>query len=736
MIRHGIFVLALLFATLLSAAEVKTYDDGTTVWYYSAVTRDGVDGVQLALRPEFNASMEYTGEVVVPETIQGLPVIAIDQYAFKRCSATSITLPESVTYLSSHAFDYASSLETISLSPAIKTIGIYAFSNCPKLKSVELPRDLEKLGGSAFFQCTSLEEVTVHKSLTKGETGTFPYCKSLKRVYVDEDDDPIRVRKLLGVPSTVQVLRRSEVGKTVVRYTFSEDGAHLTALSIDAPFETLEVPSEVDGIPVVAIDDSFLEGCSQLKSLILPDSIVTIGKKAFAGCSSLESVRFSSALTTIGDYGFRNCGKLSGSHALPNVTALGSYCFELCGSLETLEVPKLTEIPYYGFRGCTSLESVALPEEIGSVGVSAFEDCTALRELRNVKSIKSVSMASFKNCSSLETPLVLRQSCAYILSEAFKGCSKIKEISLPAGVLELDIRAFENCSSLTTLYLSSSLRLIYESALNGCTNLKTIVVDPGTEDQIRGLLKRAGYDDATWTFRELEGGVNLGMWDYNWHSSECDEIEIAFKSAPEGEVVVPATLYGHKVVGIGDLGPLGSKISRLVLPESITSLSASAFTGCTALKEIVFLGRWPDMGTIFPEPKERFEGLPRDCIIRAPPQQLSWKSCVQKGWYGFQFEYLLRDETDIAYLKNKAVGNPKLNEWYCYVTGVSTTARTAEFEVMIDFDEEGLPQVSYQPDLGSRRAYTLWGSRDLKTWAKLDRESQDYRFYKVSVDLP
>lgn len=737
--RRGSLVLALLFAALHSAAEVRTYNDGTNVWYYSVVAQDGGNVVHLVNKnPGFTYSMDYQGEVVIPAEIEGMPVVAIDGDAFKSCGATSIYIPDSVTYLSSHAFQYVTQLETIRLSPNITEFGIYVFGNCYKLKSIELPLKLQKIGGSTFSQCSALEEVTIHNALKSGALSTFPYCGRLKRVYVDEEDDPVRVRTMLGIPATAQVMRKSEIGQNILRFTRFEDGAHLTALSIDAPFETLEIPEEIDGDPVVAIDDKLLAGCAELKSVIMPDSIVTIGKNAFAGCSSLESVRFSLGLESIGDYAFQNCGKLTGSYDFPNLTALGSYGFEKCSSLKSVSMPKLMDVPYYCFRGCTSLEEITLAEEVDNVGSSAFLECAQLKHLKNVKSLGVVSYGAFNGCSSLEDSIRIRPGAIYMLSETFKGCGRLPALSLPAGITTLEHGSLKGCASLETLYLSSSLRTVDSSALKECTSLKTIVVDAGDAESVRTILQNAGMDVSKLNFVEQEESENLRMWDYGWASVADGTISIGFKTAPEGEVIVPSTLYGHKVTNIGALGANGNgaKITRLVLPDTITELSARAFNDCTSLKEIVFLGRWPDMGTIFPEPKERFEGLPRDCVVRAPPQQYSWRYCVQKGWLGFRFEYLLRDEADVEYLKSIAAANPKLSEWDCYVAGLNADSKAAELKVLIDFDEEGTPIISCEPNLGERRRYTTLGSNDLKTWAPVDANVEDYRFYKVSVELP
>ena len=92
----------------------------------------------------------------------------------------------------------------------------------------------------------------------------------------------------------------------------------------DAPFV---IPREIDGRPVVALERDLLkslDGFSEAKEVVIPDSVTEIGAHAFAVCENLTSVVIPDSVTTIGDNAFAHCASLT-SVAIPNsVTASGT----------------------------------------------------------------------------------------------------------------------------------------------------------------------------------------------------------------------------------------------------------------------------------------------------------------------------------------------------------------------------------------------------------------------------
>ena len=99
--------------------------------------------------------------IVIPETIDGLPVTQIGQNAFRDCKARSIVLPSSLLIINSCAFQYCYALETVRIPDKVNHVGSYAFDYCSGLKEVTLPDSLDYLGRSAFKHCPSLKRVLI-----------------------------------------------------------------------------------------------------------------------------------------------------------------------------------------------------------------------------------------------------------------------------------------------------------------------------------------------------------------------------------------------------------------------------------------------------------------------------------------------------------------------------------------------------------------------------------------------
>ena len=110
---------------------------------------------------------------------------------------------------------------------------------------------------------------------------------------------------------------------------------------------------------VRTIEANSFENCSALTSVVIGDSLTSIGLSAFSGCSSLTSVTLPNSLTSIGDFAFNACSGLT-SVTLPN---------------------SLNSIGFAAFNGCIGLTSLTLPNSVTSIGDFAFQDCSGLTEV-------------------------------------------------------------------------------------------------------------------------------------------------------------------------------------------------------------------------------------------------------------------------------------------------------------------------------------------------------------------
>ena len=106
-----------------------------------------------------------------------------------------------------------------------------------------------------------------------------------------------------------------------------------------------------------------------LKSIIIPNSVTTIGYAAFRSCEKLKSLTIPNSVTSIGSSSFSGCSGLT-SLTIPNsVTSIGNYAFSGCSGLTSLTIPNsVTSIGESAFYGCSGLTSLTIPNSVTSIG--------------------------------------------------------------------------------------------------------------------------------------------------------------------------------------------------------------------------------------------------------------------------------------------------------------------------------------------------------------------------------
>ena len=135
-----------------------------------------------------------SGELVIPDTIEGKPVTNIGGAAFWGCaSLTSITIPDSVTSIGGGAFSYSKSLTNITISDSVNTIGERAFSDCRSLTSITIPDSVTSIGRKVFSYCIKLTSITIPDSVTSIGAAAFWGCTNLTSITIPDSVTSIRL---------------------------------------------------------------------------------------------------------------------------------------------------------------------------------------------------------------------------------------------------------------------------------------------------------------------------------------------------------------------------------------------------------------------------------------------------------------------------------------------------------------------------------------------------------------
>ena len=261
-------------------------------------------------------------------------------------------------------------------------------------------------------------------------------------------------------------------------------------------------------VSLIAIDNSAFSGCNGLTSLIIPNSVTSIGSYAFSGCSGLTGdLTIPNSVTSIGNYAFYNCSGLTGDLTISNsVTSIGNYAFSNCsGLVGDLIIPNsVTTIGNYAFSNCSGFNgnliisnsvsfigeyafsncgnltgSLTIPNSVTTIGKGAFYYCTSLNgSLTIPNSVISIGSSAFSGCSSLTGTLTIPNSITTIEYGAFSGCRGFTgSLVIPNSVTSISDWAFDFCIGLTgTLTISNSVNSIGDRAFRNCNRLTSMII--------------------------------------------------------------------------------------------------------------------------------------------------------------------------------------------------------------------------------------------------------------------
>ena len=197
------------------------------------------------------------------------------------------------------------------------------------------------------------------------------------------------------------------------------------------------IPSTYHGLPVTEIGkNAFSDRASAyITSVLIPDSIITIGDNAFSDCDSLTSIEIPDSVTTIGSSVFSACSNLTSIEIPDGVTTIGDYAFQYCSSLTSIEIPdSVTTIGFGVFQYCSSLTSIEIPDSVTTIGLDAFAFCSSLTSIEIPDGVTWIEYRVFSNCSSL-TSIEIPNSVTWIGDEAFYNCISLKSITF-GGTME------------------------------------------------------------------------------------------------------------------------------------------------------------------------------------------------------------------------------------------------------------------------------------------------------------
>ena len=499
-------------------------------------------------------------EVIIPDTYNGKAVTIIGERAFYDCdSLTSMVIPDSITSIGKEAFYHCESITSVVIGDSVTSISDDAFYDCDILTNVIIPDSVTSIGEEVFYNtgyycdksnwidgvlyignhlikaketisgeyvikdgtitiadrafagCNILASITIPNSVISIGNYTFYNCDSLTSVVIPDSVTSIgwcafwSCSSLISVmiPDSVIIINDNAFNDTGYYCDASNwiDGVLYIGNHLIQAKSTLSGEYVIKGGTITIANDAF-RVCSNLTSVVIPDSVTYIGYTFGYYCSSLTSIAvdkdnlfyksidgnlYSKDGKTLFKYAI---GKDDTSFEIPSsVTYIGYQAFYNCDSLTSVVIPdSITSIGKFAFENCDSLNSVVIPDSVTSIGNRAFNDCFSLTNItvnkdnQYYKSIDGnlyskdgttlIQYAIDKADISLEIP----SSVTYITDYAFDSCSNLTSVVIGDSVTSIGSRAFWNCSSLTSVVIGDSTASIGSYAFYSCENITNVVI--------------------------------------------------------------------------------------------------------------------------------------------------------------------------------------------------------------------------------------------------------------------
>ncbi len=251
-------------------------------------------------------------------------------------------------------------------------------------------------------------------------------------------------------------------------YSYSDIGGGRTTAPWGEHIQTIK--TVVIGNSVTSIGKGAFASCSNVTDVTISDSVTNIGYRAFFECSSVTDVTFPDSVTYIDSCAFQYCSNLTEVMIPGNVKSIGDYAFEHCSSLTCITVDPNNANYASDDNGCLYSKDFStliqypignpsttftIPNGVTSIGRAAFLGCSSLTNITIPNSVTSIGWSAFLGCSSL-TNITIPNSVTSIDLSTFSACSSLINITIPNSITSIGIFAFEYCSSLTDVYYTGS----------------------------------------------------------------------------------------------------------------------------------------------------------------------------------------------------------------------------------------------------------------------------------------
>ena len=445
---------------------------------------------------------------------------------------------------------YRQAIRSVVIGSGITSVGARAFTDCTSLTSVDFGETVTNVGYYAFGFCSSLQHVTLPNSITAISNGAFDQCPLTEPLY----------------------------------------NSHVFVYMPETYAGEYSIP---DGIETIA--GYAFEGCSQITSITVPESVTTIsGGYSFSGCSSLQSINIPEGVTYIGGGTFSGCSSLRYIEIPASVTQIAVSVFSNCTGLDSITC----YATYPPMAEANTFEGVAtsIPVNILAGTTGTYSQATGWNQFTNFRELPdSVCIVARGICGAQERNLSWVLTCDSVLTISGTGAmatynsnttpwlanaAAIKSVVIEHGVTSLSPYAFYNSGSsanyksLTHVSIPSSISTLSNNQFWQCPIQTVELNSEALMLNITSSSNNLMYIFGTQVRKYILGDSVLTIGKYVFYNQGDDSLRT---------IVLPQGLTTISAWGFGYLEHLQS----IEIPANVTSIGGNAFSGCTNLRSVV-----------------------------------------------------------------------------------------------------------------------------------------------------
>ena len=583
---------------LCLSLQAETFNDGTGTWTFSVAGGEATLTAYSATRPV---------NLVLPATVSA--------------GGTNYT----VTAVGSSAFSGKSWIKTLRMPDTIRSIGERAFNDCDGLVDILIPASVTNIANNAFHSSSGITNAVVLAQADVIDLGMFPTeSADFDTLVVSGNGNTLLKDSHSGYAKRPRHVRISGV-RSIGSYCFGNYPNLEDIVFEDDALEEIgnyafqncafaEIPCFGAASRVKVIKANAFNGCTNLTSIVIPDSVTNIEDNAFNNCPALSSLTIGAGvqaisggmlngqtnLTSLVIHGNGNTrvsgfgGKAFQSVVLSGVREIASDAFSNCRNLRTVDLADdghLENIGSSAFSSCTNIVSFAVPNSVTNLGHHVFYACSALTNATIGTSVRKIEYSAFEACHSL-VRVEIPASVTNVGNVAFRDCESLREVvwhgndgTISGGVFSgqtnwVSLVILGNGNTVVSGFDSKAVQNVTVSgvgalsndAFSNCKSLRT--VELADDGHLRSILRSVFYSCTNLVSVAIPDSVtNIGEHAFY----DCSSMTNAVIGTSVQTIGGNAFEYCHSLLGVE-------------IPASVTNVGGRAFKDCESIREVVWHG--------------------------------------------------------------------------------------------------------------------------------------------------